>query len=507
MAKNVPTGGSRELSSVSLWTWLRSLLPERYELRIARRYLLRRRSPRLTRILSVILVICLAGLGAHYFWSAGPPGAEPALLLLLMALSTVTVLLLNFLSVFSTVAVVGVMLGVAALTVVMAVTSGFQSEIRDRVIGLNAHILVLKYGTDFQEYEEVAKTLGQNPEVVATSPFVYNEMLVAKEGALSSGVLVKGIDAVRAPKVVDLQRWLLPLPDGSRPLLSALQVDQAPSDGGPPLPGAFIGAELAHKLKLKIGDRLRLIAPLVGLDMLAGEDLKEKDGPPPPRAQEFRLAGVFNAGFDEYDRRLVIIGLARAQELLAQGNVVTGIEVRCRNVDRARLLGGELVKMLSGGAYRSLDWEELNHNLFTALALQKAVLTLVLFLIILVAAFNIVASLTMMVIDKTREVAILKAMGASAPSIASVFRVAGMVIGLLGTLLGVGMGLLTCGIVRRLNYLLDAKVYMIDKLPVQLSPREILWTSGVTVLISLLATLYPSLRAGRMRPVDGLRED
>ena len=136
-----------------------------------------------------------------------------------------------------------------------------------------------------------------------------------------------------------------------------------------------------------------------------------------------------------------------------------------------------------------------------------AVLTLVLFLIILVAAFNIVASLTMMVIDKTREVAILKAMGASAPSIASVFRVAGMVIGLLGTLLGVGMGLLTCGIVRRLNYLLDAKVYMIDKLPVQLSPREILWTSGVTVLISLVATLYPSLRAGRMRPVDGLREE
>ena len=132
---------------------------------------------------------------------------------------------------------------------------------------------------------------------------------------------------------------------------------------------------------------------------------------------------------------------------------------------------------------------------------------MVLFLIILVAAFNIVASLTMMVIDKTREVAILKAMGASSPSIASVFRIAGMVIGLLGTLLGVAMGLLTCGIVRRLHYLLDAKVYMIDKLPVQLSPREILWTSGVTVLISLVATLYPSLRAGRMCPVDGLRED
>jgi lipoprotein-releasing system permease protein len=507
MSKNVPTGDSRELSSVPLLTWLRSLWPQRFELRIAKRYLLRRRASRVTQGLSVVLVLCLLGLGLHYFTAATPPAAEPAFLLLFLALSTVTVLLLNFLSVFSTVAVVGVMLGVAALTVVMAVTSGFQAEIRDRVIGLNAHILILKYGTDFQEYDDVAKTLAQNPEVLATSPFVYNEMLVAKEGALSSGVLVKGIDPVRAQKVVDLQQWLHPLADGKRPLLSALQLDQSPNDGGPPLPGAFVGAELARKLKLKVGDRLRLIAPLMGLEMLAGDEPKNSDGPPPPHAQEFRLVGIFTAGFDEYDRRLVIIGLPRAQDLVGQGNVVTGVELRCRNVDRARLLGGELVKTLSGGAYRSLDWEELNHNLFTALALQKAVLTLVLFLIILVAAFNIVASLTMMVIDKTREVAILKAMGASAPSIASVFRIAGMVIGLLGTLLGVGMGLLTCGIVRRLHYLLDAKVYMIDKLPVQLSPREILWTSGVTVLISLVATLYPSLRAGRMRPVDGLRED
>lgn len=511
MPKNAPTGESRELSSVPLGMWLLSLWPQRFERQIARRYLLRRHANRVTQLLSLLLLLGTGALAAHYFLTAGPPAPEPAFMLLIAALSMVTVVLLNFLSVFSTVAVVGVMLGVAALTVVMAVTSGFQAEIRDRVIGLNAHILILKYGTDFQEYDEIGKTLEQNPEVVATSPFVYNEMLVAKEGALSSGVLVKGIDPVRAPKVVDLQKWMQPLADGSKPGLSALQLDQAPGgaagDANPPLPGAFIGAELAHKLKLRVGDRLRLIAPLVGLDMWTSDEPKIGGGPAPPHAQEFRLAGIFSAGFDEYDRRLVIIGLPRAQDLVGQGNVVTGIELRCRNVDRARLLGGELVKTLSGGAYRSLDWEELNHNLFAALALQKAVLTLVLFLIILVAAFNIVASLTMMVIDKTREVAILKAMGASAPSVVSVFRVAGMVIGMLGTLLGVGMGLLTCAIVRRLNYLLDAKVYMIDKLPVQLSPREILWTSGVTVLISLVATLYPSLRAGRMRPVDGLRED
>jgi lipoprotein-releasing system permease protein len=186
---------------------------------------------------------------------------------------------------------------------------------------------------------------------------------------------------------------------------------------------------------------------------------------------------------------------------------VTGLEVRVRSVDKARGIGEQLVQRIGGAPYRSLDWEELNHNLFTALALQKAVLTLVLFLIILVAAFNIVASLTMMVIDKTREVAILKAMGMSEPAIASVFRIAGMAIGTLGICLGIGMGLWVCLIVRKLHYLLDAKVYMIDKLPTQISPTEIIWTAALTLLIALFATLYPSINAARLKPVDGLRDD
>ena len=171
----------------------------------------------------------------------------------------------------------------------------------------------------------------------------------------------------------------------------------------------------------------------------------------------------------------------------------------------AKKIGGDVVSLLGGAPYRSLDWEELNHNLFTALAMQKAVLSLVLFLIILVAAFNIVASLTMMVIDKTREVAILKAMGMSSASVSSLFRVAGMAIGLLGVSLGLGIGVLTCKLIERLGYLLDAHVYMIEWLPTQISPSELLITGSVTVLISLLATLYPSLRAARLHPVDGLR--
>jgi len=452
---------------------------------------------------------------------------------LVAPLISVTLLLLNALSVFSMVAVVGVVLGVAALTVVMAVTSGFQGEIRNRVIGLNAHVLILKYGLDFTDYEETMRKLNSHGETVATSPFVYNEMLLAKEGFRTAGVLVKGIDVARAQKVMNMQRWLLPGPSGQPPHMDELSIEQSPtvppvknSDKEtdwpkqlppPPLPNMFIGRELQRKLKVTVGDRVRLISPFQNLGGLDDRPVPSpepgKDGEPgapaeiPPRVQEFRVAGVFAAGFDEYDRRLVLVSMPRAQELVGLGNTVTGIELRVKTVDRARLIGGELVQFLGGPPFRSVDWEELNHNLFTALSLQKAVLTLVLFLIILVAAFNIIASLTMMVVEKTREVAILKAMGMSEASVSNVFRVAGMWIGVLGTGLGIGMGLLVCALIARLGYLLDAKVYMIDRLPTQVSAREVVLTGAATLFICLLATLYPAVRAARLRPVDGLRDD
>lgn len=454
-------------------------------------------------LFSLLMLAVTVGVESLYFLIPGWQSPQMAVAALILPLLTVVSGLLNILSVFSTVAVLGVLLGVAALTVVMAVTSGFQAEIRSRVVGLNAHVLLLKYGIDFHEYEDTLKKCLTHPSVVAGSPFVYNEMLLAKEGALTSGVLVKGIDPERSNAVLDLSRWLVALPTGDKPRLQSLQVDAVPQGGGPPLPGLFLGQELARKLKITVGDKLRLISPQTGLDALTSTEPGQ--AAPPPRAREFRLAGIFASGFDEYDRRLVLIGLSPAQQLIGQGDVVTGLELKTRNVEYAKKIGGDVVSLLGGAPYRSLDWEELNHNLFTALAMQKAVLSLVLFLIILVAAFNIVASLTMMVIDKTREVAILKAMGMSSASVSSLFRVAGMAIGLLGVSLGLGIGVLTCKLIERLGYLLDAHVYMIERLPTQIAPSELLITGSVTVLISLLATLYPSLRAARLHPVDGLR--
>lgn len=484
-------------------SWFSSLWPRRHELLIAGRYLFRRAPSRSMLLFSLLLLSVTIGIESLYFLVPGWQSPQMAVAALILPLLTVVSGLLNILSVFSTVAVLGVLLGVAALTVVMAVTSGFQAEIRSRVVGLNAHVLLLKYGIDFHEYEDTLKKCLTHPSVVAGSPFVYNEMLLAKEGALTSGVLVKGIDPERSNAVLDLSRWLLPLPTGDKPRLPSLQIDAVPQAGGPPLPGLFLGQELARKLKITVGDKLRLISPQTGLDALTSTEPGQPT--PPPRAREFRLAGIFSSGFDEYDRRLVLISLLPAQQLIGQGDVVTGLELKTRNVEYAKKIGGEVVTLLGGAPYRSLDWEELNHNLFTALAMQKAVLSLVLFLIILVAAFNIVASLTMMVIDKTREVAILKAMGMSSASVSSLFRVAGMAIGLLGVSLGLGIGVLTCKLIERLGYLLDAHVYMIERLPTQIAPGELLITGSVTVLISLLATLYPSLRAARLHPVDGLR--
>lgn len=513
---------------------MQTLLGGPTERHIARRYLYRPRRSRGLLALSAVLLVLAAGTVANYFAVPAQhqhqhhPGLLGGALAILGPLAFLVVALLNLFSVFSTVAVVGVLLGVASLTVVTAVTSGFQREIQNRVIGVNAHILVLKYGPDFREYEEVQKKIvGAERAVVAAAPFVFNEMLVAAPGSAasasasaSSGVLVKGIDIARSPRVLDLEQDLLPGPDGTKPLVAALKVERSPNDpgwpgrpgrpgrGGPPLPGIFIGKELCKKLKAKEGDRLRLISPLMGMDgSIAdlGGDEGHESRPVPPRSREFRLAGVFSAGFDEYDRKLVYVDLPQAQALIGQGDVVTGVELKLKDADQARKVSRELEALLGGPPYRTLDWEELNHNLFTALALQKTVLVLVLFLIVLVAAFNIVASLTMMVIDKTREIAILKAMGMSSGGVGAVFRSAGMSIGLFGTSMGTVMGLLVCAVVKRLGFLLDAKVYLIDRLPIRVSAPEIALTVAATLLICLFASLVPARRAANLPPVDGLR--
>jgi lipoprotein-releasing system permease protein len=338
------------------------------------------------------------------------------------------------------------------------------------------------------------KKCAREPHVKAVAPFVFNEMMIAR-GAALSGVLIKGIDPVLSPKVLDIADRLV---SGK---MDELATPLPPNDGGKPLPEMFIGKELQKKLKAKVGDRVRVVTPKAALDPAQWSP----SAAGAPTVREFRVAGVFYSGFDEYDRRLCYVDLKEAQRFYSSGDVVTGVEMKLDDIGAAPAVAHQLFKDLGGTPYRVIDWEELNHNLFTALKMQKTALVIFLTLIILVAAFNIVAAMTMLVIDKTKEIAILKSMGMRSSSVARLFQLAGLTIGAVGTAAGLGLGLLCCAVVERYGYHLDAKVYLIDKLPVQINLNELLLTAGITLVICFIATLYPSLKAAGLRPVDGLR--
>jgi lipoprotein-releasing system permease protein len=459
---------------------------------IAWRYLIKRRPSRALAIFTTLAFVLALGNQIALFAlgqiQLGAIFTIPTVLLF------VTSLLLNFFSAFTAVSVIGVMLGVAALTVVLSVTSGFQREFRQKILGVNAHVLVMKYGL-MHEYPEVTKKVLEHPRVKAAAPFVFNEMIVA-HGPITAGILLKGIDPSESPKVLDLAERLQ-----APAKVIDLYAKLPPNDGGPPLPAILVGKELAKKLKLKIGERLRVVSPKLDVDALKAGN---SDG---PMAREFRVAGIFYSGFDEYDRRLAYVNLPEAQSFYDTPDVVNGVEMKLDSVDAADEVAHDLLRVLGGPPYRVIDWEELNHNLFTALKMQKFAIVIFLAIIVVVAAFNIVAAMTMLVVEKTREIAILKSMGMSAARIARVFQVAGLTIGAVGVLSGVGLGLLCCAVVGRYGYALDTRVYLIDRLPVDISPVEIGITVAATLSICFLATVYPALKGAWLHPADGLREE
>jgi lipoprotein-releasing system permease protein len=464
---------------------------DRYEPFIAWRYLYRRRIgptvPLLTLVLGLLMAVALAGalLGSDRTQLAGTALALPLMLSFLFCL------LLNFFSGFTTVSVIGVTIGVTALMTVLGVTSGFQQAFKQKVLGVNAHVIVMKYGLDFSEYDEVIGKAAKEKHVVASAPFVFIEAMVAA-GPSMSGAMVKGIDPVRSPRVLEVRSSMV-RDQGS---VEDLAVRAARNDGGPPLPGMLVGKELARKLKLKLGDRIRLVSPKSDLDPAAAGSSSTR---------EFRLAGIFYTGFQEYDSRLVYVNLADAQAYKGLGDVVTGVELKLDDVDAARVVAKSLYNDLGGPPYRVIDWEELNHNLFAALKMQKTAITVILTLIVIVAAFNIIAAMMLLVIGKQREIAILKSMGMRSAGVARVFHVAGGLIGGMGIACGLGVGATVIAVLRRYKYQLDPHVYLIDQLPVKVNSDEVVMTACITLAICFLATLPPALRAARLAPVEGLR--
>lgn len=412
----------------------------------------------------------------------------------------------SFISTITLFCMAGVILGVAVLTSAISVTSGFQETFRDKVLGINSHILVMKYGLNYREYRDTMKDVASVDGVEAVSPFIFHEMLVHHEDR-SSWVIIKGLDANRIGEISDLPDYVRA---GTLEDLRWTPALEAPSDKAAlddknaktSLPGAFLGTELAEKLKVEVGDTIELVSPLRGTGSGSWAPTQMA-----PTKSAFRVAGFYRSGFNEYDKKLVMVDYRSLQSFFQNGDVVTGVEVRVNDVFQTKRISKDIKKLLPPGRFRTLDWEEINRNLFSSLQLQKIVIALILTFIVIVASFNIVSTLIMLVLDKGKEIAILKSMGASNGGIMRIFIIEGMVIGGLGTSIGLLVGFVTCVIISSSNIGMDPGVYLIDKLPVKMSLLEFAGVAAASLVISFTATLYPSWKAANQPPVEGLRYD
>lgn len=501
-------------------------------------------------------------------------------------------------------AILGVMVGVSALITTMSVTGGFRSEFQDKVLGVNAHVLVMKYSSDFPEYREVMDQMREVPGVIGVAPFVINPMMVTHEQNTATGVLLKGVDPQLMASVLDLPKHIVAPPEcdaanGGDPAIcigklrlagaapperrrtglfdlpepeqedredhSILDVigerikegEAAERDAGSPdegdepgepapgtsategrattpdegwgsrfldedpdrveelpgivwtdpckdpsaggLPGIIVGKSLLTNLQAEVGSCIQVTSPTIGYTYQRGAIRA-------PVAKQFRVVGVFSAGFDQYDSKLVYTDLYAAQAFYDNGDSVTGVEMKVDDIARSGAIKAGIDQKLANGLYHTMDWMELNHGLFTALKIQQILMSIVLALIIVVAAFTVIATLIMVVLDKKKEIAVLKAMGASDLHLLRTFLYQGGIIGVAGTVLGLALGYGLLQWLVRYGFPLDPKVYFISRLPVQIRPDQFVLVGLFAVIVCLTATVWPALFAARLRPADAFRE-
>ena len=425
-----------------------------------------------------------------------------------------------------------------AMVVVMSVMNGFSSDLRSKIFGANSHLLVLKYGSDFVEYDEIVKKTGLLPGVVGATPFVLNEVMVSSETNVT-GALLKGIDVKTIDSVTELRKNVtkgdiehLDEPakiviqarlgggDDVKPdeaIDSAIKGAQAapPADdpfdaiakaaggvGDVPVvgdvsvtPGVVIGVEMAKNLKVFVGDVINVISPLGEL------------GPtgPIPKARAFRVAATFYSGMYEYDSKFIYIALTESQDFLTLKGAATGVEYKLADVDAVQSVSREIMRVIGGYPYRTKDWMEMNRNLFSALKLEKIAMFIILNFIVIVASFLIAAVVIVFVIEKSKEISILKTMGASDTSIMKIFVTYGITVGGVGTAVGIVFGVGVCKLIETFGIGMDPDVYYISNLPVKVEPFEVFLVGIAALGLSYLATIYPALLAARLKPVEGLR--
>jgi len=383
------------------------------------------------------------------------------------------------------ISIIGVTIGVAALIATLGIMTGFKEDLQAKILGTNSHIIVTtRTGESIKDYATLTDKVAAVPEVVAATPFIFKQVLLTSESG-SHGVVLRGIDVRREPTVTEIAKTLR----AGR----LEELDQPP--GAPPLllPGIIIGKELALRLGVFMGDRLNVVSPVGPISALGLI----------PKVRSYRVVGVFESGMYEYDSSLVYVSIKQAQEFFNMGDTVTGIEVKVADIFAADRIA-QAIEHTIGFPYWARDWMKLNKNLFSALKLEKFMMFILLVLVVIVASFNIVSTLTMIVVEKHREIAILKAMGATGQAVTRIFMLNGLVIGIVGTVIGIPLGYSFCWAIQTF-YTLPGDVYYLSRIPVNIKIVDVVTVAVSAITITFLATLHPCRQAARLDPAEALR--
>ncbi|WP_421902595.1 lipoprotein-releasing ABC transporter permease subunit [Maridesulfovibrio sp.] len=389
----------------------------------------------------------------------------------------------NFISVISLFAVCGVALGVAALIVVIGVMNGFSTDLRDKILGVNAHVIVTAYDGTLENYHHMTDRIEKIPGVTGVTPFIYSEVMLSCGGGVK-GVVLRGVDAETAKGVLSLPGDMV---SGS--------VDSLSKDGK--LPEIVIGNQLARRLGLVLGDTVNLLSPS-GTRTAAGFT---------PKVRVFKVGGIFRTGMYEYDSSLAYISNTAAQKLLGfKRDFVSGLEIRLADVYAVDNIGKLLDKELAGYPVQIRNWQEMNANLFAALKLEKTAMFIILAMIVMVGSFSIITTLVMLVMQKTKDIAVLMSMGATSGSIRRIFMLQGTLIGLIGTTIGYLIGIPVALLLKKYQFIkLPSNVYPVDYLPIRMDWMDLTIIGVAAFLLCFLATLYPAKQAAALEPAQALR--
>ncbi|MFH1825600.1 MAG: lipoprotein-releasing ABC transporter permease subunit [Candidatus Firestonebacteria bacterium] len=381
-----------------------------------------------------------------------------------------------FISIITLISLGGITLGVASLIIVLSVMNGFQKDLKEKILGIKSHVVIYeRAGTSMENYDKEIESIKDIKGIISSTPFILNQAMI-KVRNNTEGAVIWGIDPIKQNQISGVSTEVLINKEGEKP-------------------GILLGKELSSKLLVSKGDEVILITPIFKATPLGLI----------PKVGKFVVAGTFKSGMYEYDSTFGCISLKDAQILYEIGDKVTGIEVRVDDIYKVKEIG-KIIKNKISVNLSVYDWMQMNRNLFSALKLEKIVMTIMLTLIILVAVFNVLSSLIMMVMKKTKEIGVLRSIGVPQKGIMKIFIYNGVIIGVIGTILGLILGTGTSLLLKKYQFIkLPGDVYYIDYLPVELRIEDIIIVIGVSILLSFLSTIYPAYRASKLDPVEAIR--